>query len=259
MSVRLDMVPSSIPVARRGDGRARSLRFAHPNPLRPGVEREMLFPHACLGKPNNRPRMRKAGGRKRPVSATYQRRGRQGERGTGDQKDDNNELKPSGRPLRGRRIMSDAAARTGTFLLRLSLPDKIRVTSIAGLACAYRTGTVDRAANGYLDWLGLAGPGCSHRQLALRPHRSYERIACGAGILRLAPHDGQRPRSAVRTFAHLSFPRHERLIDSRRRDQPIGPVECRSGGRRRWSLRIRGGKRCDKRDGRKQPNVPPHS
>ena len=63
---------------------------------------------------------------------------------------------------------------------RLFLPNEIIITRITGLACMYRAGAVYRAAEGYHDWLGLAGPGCSHRQLALRPDRSSERVACGA-------------------------------------------------------------------------------
>ena len=114
------------------------------------------------------------------------------------------------------------------------------------MACVYRAGAVYLAADAYLDWLGLAGSGCSHRQLALRPDRSAERVPCGALIPRPTLHDGERPRSAVRTLAHLRFPRHERLIDPRRRDEPVRPVEYRSGSRRLWSLRIRGRKQGDK-------------
>jgi hypothetical protein len=67
---------------------------------------------------------------------------------------------------------------------QLFLPNEIIITGITGLACAHRTGAVYLAADPYLDWLGLAGAGCSHRQLALWPDRSSERVAGGA----LIPH-----------------------------------------------------------------------
>ena len=67
----------------------------------------------------------------------------------------------------------------------LFLPHEIIITGITGLACAYRAGAVYLAADPYLDWLGLAGSGGSHRQLALRADRSAERVACGALIPRL--------------------------------------------------------------------------
>src|SRR5437763_15283441 len=127
----------------------------------------------------------------------------------------------------------------------LFLPNEIIIAGITGLACAYRAGAVYLAADPYLDRLRLSGPGCSHHQLALRPDRSAERVACGALIPRPTLPDGQRPRSAVRTLAHLRFPRRELLVDPRRSDQPVGPVECRSGGRERRRLatpgRPRGG------------------
>jgi hypothetical protein len=87
---------------------------------------------------------------------------------------------------------------------RLFLPNEIIITGVAGLARMYRPSAVDRAAEGYHDWLRLAGPGSSHRQLTLRADRSAERPACGALISRPTVYDGG-PRSAVRTLAYLRF------------------------------------------------------
>jgi len=48
-------------------------------------------------------------------------------------------------------------------IFRLFLLNEIIIAGITGLACAYRAGAVYLAADAYLDWLGLAGPGGSHR------------------------------------------------------------------------------------------------
>ena len=72
---------------------------------------------------------------------------------------------------------------------RLFLPNESIITGVAGLARMYRPSAVDRAAEGYHDWLRLAGPGSSHRQLTLRADRSAERPACGALISRPTAYD----------------------------------------------------------------------
>src|SRR5437763_16408128 len=110
----------------------------------------------------------------------------------------------------------------------LFLPNEIIIAGITGLACAYRAGAVYLAADPYLDRLGLSGPGCSHRQPALRPDRASERVACGALIPRPTLPYGQRPRSAVRALADPSLPRHKGLIDSPRRDEPVRPIKSRT-------------------------------
>ncbi len=139
----------------------------------------------------------------------------------------------------------------------LFLPNEIITTRITRLACAYCAGRVYAAADPYLDGLGAAGPGCSHRQLAVRPDRTSEPVACGAGIPRLTLHDSERPRCPAGTLSHQPFPCYESFVDACRRDKPIGTVKWRCGGRR-WSLRLRGSDKTDKSDDPQQANLPSH-
>src|SRR6266446_344122 len=96
--------------------------------------------------------------------------------------------------------------RRSWLLSGLFVPNEVITTRITCLACAYRAGVVYPAVDPYLDGLGAAGAGCSHRQLALRPDRTSKPVARVAGITRPTLHNGERPRCPARTLRRRPLP-----------------------------------------------------
>jgi hypothetical protein len=122
------------------------------------------------------------------------------------------------------------------------LPDEIVAARVAELADASGAGGLNRSADAQIDGLvrPATGPNRSHCQLALRPDRSSDPVACGGGVVRLPVQNVQRTRSPVRTWPRLPFPRRVGCIYQRGGNRPICTVERRSGHRRRRRLRICG-------------------
>src|SRR5260370_21115030 len=127
-------------------------------------------------------------------------------------------------------------------LLTLFLPNEIITARVTELADACGAGPVYGAADAQIDGLvrPAAGPNRSHSQLALRPDRSSDPVACGGGVVRQPVQNVQRTRSPVRTWPSLPFPRRVGCIYQRGGKPPRCTVEFLSRPPKRRRLRICG-------------------